>query len=201
MRWPDHPDRVFARRALKTAMFAVAALAATAAMAQTTLHYREGQRVDPQDVRQILSTDAPPRGRTRSIRLLGDEPAAAAVARVGAAVDEAPASALSLPVHFEFDSAAILPEARGQLDALAEGIRLLPPERRVVIEGHTDASGDDAYNRQLSLRRAAAVKHYLVRQHGIDPRRLRDTGLGERQPIDGLDPLAAENRRVQFRGG
>jgi outer membrane protein OmpA-like peptidoglycan-associated protein len=109
-------------------------------------------------------------------------------------------NALSLPIQFELDSAIISASAREQLDALAEGIKLLPPERRVVIEGHTDARGTDDYNQSLSMRRAAAVKQYLM-THGIEPQRLRETGLGKRQPIAGTDPFAAENRRVQFRGG
>lgn len=170
----------------------------TAAAAQTTVHYREGQRVDPRDVQQILSAAPPPaQGRTRSIRLLADEP----VAQAAAAASAEPASALSLPVHFEFDSAAILPAAREQLDALADGIKLLPQARRIIIEGHTDASGSEQYNDQLSQRRAEAVKRYLVQQHGLDARRMQATGLGERQPIVGLDPEAADQRRVQFRGG
>ena len=138
----------------------------------------------------------------RSIRLLDDAPAGQQVA---AAAEAAPAqpegpSALSLPVQFSFDSADILPAARAQLDALADGIRLLPADKPVVIEGHTDAKGSDEYNERLSQRRAQAVKRYLVALHGIDPQRLRAVGLGEYRPLDGRDPQAAENRRVQFRG-
>lgn len=172
----------------------LATLLSAGAAAQTVLHYREGQRVEPRDVKQILDNVDGGAGRTRSIRMLADP-----AAPVGGAA--ASASALSLPVQFEFDSATILPSARGQLDALAKGIKLLPPQRKVVIEGHTDASGPEAYNQQLSQRRATAVKHYLVQTHGIDARRLQDAGLGKRQPVAGSDPYAAENRRVQFRGG
>jgi outer membrane protein OmpA-like peptidoglycan-associated protein len=176
------------------ALFGLIALTGFSATAQSTLHYREGQRVDPEDVAQILGhVDAP---RTRSIRVLSDDPGAA----VAAAERQGP-GALSLPVQFDFDSATILPSARAQLDALAEGIRRLPENRQVVIEGHTDAQGADDYNQRLSLRRAAAVRLYLVEMHGIDARRLRDVGMGERQPIAGFDPYAPENRRVQFRGG
>lgn len=178
------------------ALSGLLALAAFGAAAETTLYYREGQRVEPQDVRRILdNVDAAPT-RSRSIRLLGE---ARAEGTGGGATDTP--NALALPVQFEFDSAAILPSAREQLDALAQGIKMLPPERRVIIEGHTDASGSDEYNQQLSRRRAAAVKHYLVEQHGIPAGRLRDVGLGERAPIADVDPYAGENRRVQFRGG
>ena len=189
LRWP--------RWGLEALAFLLLAVASSVAWPQATVHYREGQRIDPQQVRQILSADASARGRTRSIRLLDGDAAAASAGPDGAA----PASALSAPVQFKFDSSVILPQAREQLDAIAEGIKLLPPGRPVVIEGHTDAAGAEDYNQQLSRRRAAAVKQYLSQQHGIAPQRLRDVGLGERQPIEGLDPMAPENRRVQFRGG
>ena len=114
---------------------------------------------------------------------------------LGDALDDA-----TLPVQFAFDSAEILPSARSQLDALAEGIRMLPAVQAVVIEGHTDAIGSDAYNETLSLRRAYAVKSYLVASHRIDPTRLHAVGLGKFQPLPGRDPQAPENRRVQFRG-
>ena len=170
-------------------------LASFGAAAQTTLYYREGQRVEPQEVRRILDNVAPAgTARTRSIRMLADSPPAAAK-------DAAAPSALSLPVQFDFDSAAISSAAREQLDALAEGIKLLPAERLVVIEGHTDARGTEDYNHQLSIRRAAAVKQYLVDEHGIAAERLRDTGFGKRLPVPDSDPFAAVNRRVQFRGG
>jgi len=176
------------------ALSALIGLTGLDAAAQATLHYREGQRVDPGDVAQILGhADGV---RTRSIRVLGDDPGAST-----ATAEQPGPNALSLPVQFDFDSATILPSARAQLDALAEGIRRLPRHRQVVIEGHTDAQGPDDYNQRLSLRRAEAVKLYLVETHGIDARRLRDVGVGKRQPIAGFDPFAAENRRVQFRGG
>ncbi len=161
-----------------------------AVQAQAVIHYREGERVEPEQVRQIL--DTPSTVRTRSIRLLADAPEQPAAEG---------AAALSLPVRFDFDSADILPSARPQLDALAEGIKLLAPGRNVVIEGHTDATGGDAYNLELSRQRAKAVKEYLVRVHGIEARRLRDVGVGKRSPIAGADPFGAENRRVQFHGG
>lgn len=174
------------------------ALAAGSAAAQDVKVYRSGEAVDPHDVAAILDASrARPPVKFRSIRLLDDAPAAQTVA----AITEPPRTeALSLPVQFGFDSADILPTARPQLDALAEGIRLLPEGQRVSIEGHTDALGSDEYNHKLSMRRALAVKRYLVAFHGIEPARLRAIGLGEYATLAGLDPNAAENRRVQFRG-
>jgi|APDOM4702015023_1054809.scaffolds.fasta_scaffold37453_3 outer membrane protein OmpA-like peptidoglycan-associated protein len=162
-----------------------------------------GDRVDPAEVARILDRSAPI--KMRSIKLLDDGAAsngvagAAAVAAVAAA-ELSKASALSLPVQFAFDSADILPAARPQLEAIAKGIRMLPAAQSVVIEGHTDAIGSDSYNEQLSQRRALAVRRYLVATHGIDASRLRAVGLGDHATLPGLDPNAAENRRVQFRG-
>ena len=101
---------------------------------------------------------------------------------------------------FAFDSADILPSAKGQLDAIAAGIRMLPADQKVVIEGHTDAVGTEQYNEELSQRRAQSVRSYLVAMHGIDGSRLQAVGLGEHNPLPGRNPLAGENRRVQFRG-
>jgi outer membrane protein OmpA-like peptidoglycan-associated protein len=160
---------------------ALAAISSSA-LAQTVVYYREGQSVDPQEVAKILNTHVV---KTRSLKLI-NEPE--------------PAKALSLPVHFTFDSATISPAARPQLDALAAGIKMLPAGQTVVIEGHTDAVGTETYNMELSQRRAAAVKSYLVSMHGIPADRLRDVGFGLLRPIEGSDPVAAENRRVQFHG-
>jgi outer membrane protein OmpA-like peptidoglycan-associated protein len=180
------------------------ALAGVSASAQTTLYYKEGQRVDPEEVRQILEKPSDAAGTTRSIRLLAARPesgGASMAAMAPASPDALSPNSLSLPVRFELDSAKITASARTQLDALAEGIKLLQPERTVVIEGHTDARGSAFYNDVLSSRRAAAVKIYLVETHGIDPQRLKAVGFGKQHPIEGRDPLAGENRRVQFRGG
>jgi outer membrane protein OmpA-like peptidoglycan-associated protein len=174
--------------------------AAGSATAQDVKVYRSGDAVDPRDVAAILDEGrtARPAMKFRSIRLLDD----ASSAQTVAAADEPPAraDALSLPVQFAFDSADILHASRPQLDVLAEGIRLLPESRLVSIEGHTDALGSDEYNHGLSLRRALAVKRYLVTFHGVAPSRLRAVGLGEYATLPGRDPHAAENRRVQFRG-
>lgn len=171
----------------------LALLATTAASAQDVRQYRLGEAIDPREVAAILghTPDAAPAIKMRSIRLLGDVSATAAAA---------PAAALSLPVQFAFDSADILPAARTQLDTLAEGIRLLPEGKVVVIEGHTDAVGSAQYNDQLSVRRADAVKRYLVAEQRLDPGRLQTVGKGQREPQAGSDPTSAENRRVQFRG-
>lgn len=73
-------------------------------------------------------------------------------------------------------------------------------ELRLSIEGHTDSDGIDGYNQDLSERRAAAVKTYLVERYGIDETRLETAGFGESQPV--ADNSTAEgkqqNRRVEL---
>jgi OmpA-OmpF porin, OOP family len=71
----------------------------------------------------------------------------------------------------------------------------------VVIEGHTDAVGSPQYNKRLSMRRAAAVKKYLVASHGVNATLLKAVGKGQSEPLNAENPRADENRRVQFRAG
>jgi len=179
------------------------ALFAGHAAAQDVRVYRSNDRVDPHDVARILDQSAPRHsaGKMRSIRLLDDAPSAQAdQPELASASVAARPSALALSLQFSFDSAEIEPSARQQLDALAEGIRLLPEVQAVVIEGHTDAAGSEQYNELLSQRRAHSVKRYLVAHHGIDPARLRAVGLGKSATLPGRDPYAPDNRRVQFSG-
>lgn len=69
---------------------------------------------------------------------------------------------------------------------------------RFRIAGHTDASGPAAYNRNLSRRRAQAVRDYLVGRHGIDPARLDPVGYGEERLKDPFAPKSPVNRRVEI---
>jgi OOP family OmpA-OmpF porin len=190
------------RKTLLTLLMLISVLAALAgrARAETVEAYRDGDAINPDDVVRILSPE-PEQPLTRSIRTLVANKQAGENAKAGVeAVAPQRAGALSIPVAFDFDSAGLQPAARQQLDAIAEGIRRLPAQRHVVIEGHTDATGADGYNLSLSQRRAAAVKDYLVRVQGIEAERLGEIGIGKREPLPGRDPYAAENRRVQFRG-
>ncbi|MET0507048.1 MAG: OmpA family protein [Burkholderiaceae bacterium] len=200
-----HPTR----SAIAGLLLASATLGSGAASAEQVAVYRLGDHVDPRAVASILSGSEPQRPagvRTRSIRLLDDPstvtpgtPTLAAAAPSVVSERNTPTS-LSLPVPFAFDSADLQPDARLQLDAVAEGIRMIAPDRRILIEGHTDAIGPDAYNQTLSERRAAAVRQYLVVNHGIAAQRLSTIGMGEGAPLDSGNPAAGINRRVQFRG-
>jgi outer membrane protein OmpA-like peptidoglycan-associated protein len=111
--------------------------------------------------------------------------------------DEAPS--ISMRVQFAYDSDELENEAILTLRALGKALR---DERlkdyRFEIIGHTDAKGSDAYNLQLSKRRAASVVEHLVFFHNVDRDRLVPIGMGEQDPINTADPDAAENRRVEI---
>jgi len=98
---------------------------------------------------------------------------------------------------FDFDKAVLTADGKKELDELAS--RMKDTNLEVVIAvGHSDAIGSDAYNQKLSMRRAEAVKSYLVSQ-GIEGSRAYTEGRGERQPV--ADNKSAEgrarNRRVE----
>jgi OmpA-OmpF porin, OOP family len=96
---------------------------------------------------------------------------------------------------FDFDKSAIRPDARARLDDLvarAKGVSL----EVIIVVGHTDSVGSDAYNMKLSQRRAASVKDYLVK-HGVPANRVYTEGKGERSPI--ADNRTREGRQKNRR--
>ena len=99
---------------------------------------------------------------------------------------------------FDFDKSVLKPEGKAKLDDLAgkvQGINL----EVIIAVGHTDSVGTDAYNQKLSVRRAEAVKAYLVSK-GIDKSRVYTEGKGEKQPVADNKTAAgrAKNRRVEI---
>lgn len=102
-------------------------------------------------------------------------------------------------IYFDFGSDRIKPESAAVIAEIAALLKK-NPGWALSIEGHTDNIGSDAYNLDLSKRRAAAVKAVLVKEHAIDAGRLTTTGHGASQPKESNDTLAgrARNRRVEL---
>jgi outer membrane protein OmpA-like peptidoglycan-associated protein len=100
-------------------------------------------------------------------------------------------------VLFEFNKAELLATAQPRLDRLADFLRQFP-DKRLLIEGYTDAIGSDRYNLELSQRRAEAVKNALV-SRGIEPARMTAEGYGKAYPVaDNKDAGGRQmNRRVE----
>jgi outer membrane protein OmpA-like peptidoglycan-associated protein len=110
-----------------------------------------------------------------------------------------PAVRFSLPAAtFKLGSAELPGVLRQNLDIFAEVLKGKRGAAKAVrIEGHADATGSDAVNAALSLRRAEAVRDYLV-SGGVDRSLLAVEGKGATAPKITKDPLAAENRRVEI---
>jgi outer membrane protein OmpA-like peptidoglycan-associated protein len=102
-------------------------------------------------------------------------------------------------VKFKFNSAELLKESDGILEAVREVLATHPEIVKVRVEGHTDNVGDAAYNKKLSGRRADSVMKWLT-DHKIDKKRLVAAGFGMEEPIDvnTTDAGRANNRRVAF---
>jgi OOP family OmpA-OmpF porin len=86
-------------------------------------------------------------------------------------------------VFFDFDKSVIKPEGRSKLDDLSNKVRGINLEVVIAI-GHADLIGTDEYNQRLSLRRAEAIKAYLVSK-GVEQNRVYTEGKGEKQPVTG----------------
>jgi outer membrane protein OmpA-like peptidoglycan-associated protein len=98
---------------------------------------------------------------------------------------------------FDFDSDVVRTEARTNLRNLAASLDKYPGSE-LLIAGHTDSVGTDAYNLALSQRRSAAAVTYLTSQ-GVDRSRMTSRGLGETEPVAPNDSEAgrSKNRRVE----
>lgn len=127
------------------------------------------------------------------------EPVAAepAPAPVPKAISET--TTLSAAALFDFDKDTIKAEARPQLDEIADRVRSLSSIESVSIVGHTDSVGSDAYNEDLSMRRANAVKNYML-DKGVDASVINTSGMGESQPTadNATSEGRAQNRRVEI---
>jgi outer membrane protein OmpA-like peptidoglycan-associated protein len=102
-------------------------------------------------------------------------------------------------IYFSFNSDGIRDESEPTLTELGDILRR-HPDWTLSIAGHTDGIAGDAFNLDLSKRRAAAVKHALVARFGVDQRRLTTTGYGKSRPRDTNDTPEgrARNRRVEL---
>lgn len=116
-------------------------------------------------------------------------------------VDGGEAILVNLPdgVTFDVNSAVIQPNFRSTLDSVS-GNLVQYPNSIIDVYGHTDSTGSDAYNQQLSERRAQSVTNYLT-SRGVSSARIRWQGFGETQPIadNGSDLGRARNRRVEIK--
>ena len=104
----------------------------------------------------------------------------------------------SADAFFDFDKAVLKPAGKASLDDLSSKLQGINLEVIIAV-GHTDSIGTDAYNQKLSIRRAEAVKAYLLSK-GVEANRIYTEGKGEKQPVADNKSTAgrAKNRRVEI---
>ena len=160
------------------------------------------QVLEKQEIIEMLQ----PKMKTRGIRI--NQPAQSAATgeqadqgqQVAAADQQAaaaPPPSISMEINFAYDSAELTEQSLQQLAPLGQALQ--SPELAglaFMLEGHTDATGPDDYNMQLSQRRAQAVGQFLYEYYGVDPNNLNLIGRGEMALLDPQNPTSGVNRRV-----
>jgi outer membrane protein OmpA-like peptidoglycan-associated protein len=105
---------------------------------------------------------------------------------------------IDLEIHFDYNSAEI---SRGSAQSVQELGKALSDSSlkgsTFVLAGHTDAIGGEAYNQDLSERRADTIKKYLIEHYGLNGANLVAVGYGKTRPKDPNAPMDPANRRVQ----
>jgi outer membrane protein OmpA-like peptidoglycan-associated protein len=181
-------------RALEVGALVFAAMIASAdAWAGDARVFEPSDSIDAHEITRIFSVTP-----TRKPDLAGGNLPRTRGIRKAAGAGEPDTPAIALRIQFALDSASIPSAALKQLDAVARGLHALGGQPHIVVEGHTDVSGSDAYNDALSMRRARAVRDYLV-SRGVRAGWLEPRGLGHSALLDKNAPLAPENRRVELR--
>ena len=217
--WSGHgsiPKRRTMKKLNKVAMLFATAALATAAGAQVKAanggnvidnwQNGTGEHVWKNGTNELCWRDANWTPATAAVGCDGALQPAPAVAPAPAAVAPAPAPApavaskvtFAADAFFDFDKAVLKPEGKAKLDDLASKVKDINLEV-VIAVGHTDSIGSDAYNQKLSVRRAEAVKAYLVSK-GIAKDRVYTEGKGEKQPVadNKTKEGRAKNRRVEI---
>ncbi|MFT3811914.1 MAG: OmpA family protein [Acidovorax sp.] len=202
----------------KVALLLASAVLATAAGAQTKVQAANGgnvidnwqngtgELVWKNGTNELCWRDANWTPATAAVGCDGALQPAPAPAPVAAAPAPAPVPApavatkvtFAADAFFDFDKAVLKPEGKAKLDDLASKVKDINLEVIIAV-GHTDSVGSDAYNQKLSVRRAEAVKAYLVSK-GIEKNRVYTEGKGKKQPIADNKTAAgrAKNRRVEI---
>lgn len=126
------------------------------------------------------------------------EPAKPAAADCGALPADVGAVSVDFAIQFKLGSAEVAPESENTLRQIAK-ILGLNPDRCILVEGHTDATGNADRNMALSRDRADSVVRFIVDKAGMDRSRLVPIGKGQNDPLKNLDPRNPKNRRVVFK--
>jgi len=177
------------------AAFVATAALATAAVAQNVDNWRSASG----DVWKSAAGDCwRDANWTPATAAPGCGAAAPAAPKAAAPVAAASKVTYAADAFFDFDKAVVKPAGKAKLDDLVSKVKGINLEVIIAV-GHTDSIGSDAYNQKLSVRRAEAVKAYLVSK-GIEKNRVYTEGKGEKQPVasNKTKEGRAKNRRVEI---
>jgi outer membrane protein OmpA-like peptidoglycan-associated protein len=123
------------------------------------------------------------------------------LARIAAVKEETRGVVITLSgsVLFTSNQSKLLDSAKTKLDQVAAALIAQDPDKRMVVEGHTDSKGSDAVNLPLSQARADSVRDYLVGR-GVDADKITAVGMGSKRPLvgNGTAEDRANNRRVEI---
>lgn len=149
-----------------------------------------GPQADPAvKAREIHFVDTLRNRKTRSLSL-GEREEIAQIASTKPKID--------LEIHFDYNSADISKTSMPAVQELGKALSNSDLKGSTfVVAGHTDAIGTEAYNQDLSERRADTIKRYLSEKYGINGADLVTVGYGETRPKDPNAPTDPTNRRVQ----
>jgi len=149
-----------------------------------------GPQADPAKVAEEGAFVQKIRNRSTRSLSIGEREEIATIAKTKPNID--------LEINFDYNSADISTKSMPSVQAL--GKALTNPDLKgstFVVAGYTDAAGGEAYNQDLSERRADAIKRYLVDKYGIAGSDLVTVGYGKTKLKDPSQPMAEVNRRVQ----
>ena len=105
---------------------------------------------------------------------------------------------IDLEIHFDYNSADISKESTPAVQELGKALSNASLKGSTfVVAGHTDAQGGEAYNQDLSERRADTIKRYLTEKYGLNGSDLVTVGYGKSKPKDPNAPMDPVNRRVE----
>ena len=127
-----------------------------------------------------------------------NQPKAASATDCSSLSPDVKATAVDFSIQFKVGSAEVAPSSEEVLRQISK-ILALSPDRCVLVEGHTDASGNADKNMSLSRDRAGSVVKFIVEKTGMDRNRLVPVGKGSIDPLKNLDPRDSKNRRVVFK--
>ena len=149
-----------------------------------------GQPADPAvQAKETSFVDSLRNRKSRSLSL-GEREEIAEIAATRPKID--------LEIQFDYNSAAIRTSSMPAVQELGRALSNAGLKGSTfVVAGHTDAIGSDAYNQDLSERRADTIKKYLTEKYGLNGSDLVTVGYGKTQPKDPNAPMDPINRRVQ----